>query len=393
MRKSKIAKLFDWASYQKAQDALTQSPDQKTTIKQAAEQDKLLRNFQTSVTKDLKLGLKMLQEALKKGELAEMLYFLHLDYFAQAKEGTGSLLIFGTQPAVRKEFVAAGKTREKVNLSYGTVKLDTNNILRFVPEKNGMKVKPKPLVDTLKQAPIAKSNRGFWSKRKINNVIIGAKEEASDLLTGDSDLVEEDVTYTERGVNSEVYDAFKSFVNRDYVNSNGTRNAEYYAQTLKQVDVWVAKLQAEFKAKGDRKLQKAYKKMGKVMMAFKKKVQKEMEEGQAQYINEESSLSSMEQVFMRTLEEHESSDDAYQQSVLKGKLERILMELGQKINGDENATEALALQTKLEEALADLSGGNVETNEGMDPEVQRELTQLVQEIQQLLQQHANAPIA
>lgn len=247
-----------------------------------------------------------------------------------------------------------------------------------------MKVKPKPLVDSLKKAPIAKSNPGFWSKRKVNNVIIG---EETEVLTGNSDLVDEKVTYTEGGTNSEVYDAFKSFVNRDYVNSNGTRNAEYYAQILKQVDQWVAKLQAEFKAKGDRKLQKAYKKMGTMMLAFKKKVQAEMQAGQTQNINEESSLSSIEQVFMRTLAEHKASEDAYQQSVLKGKLERVLLELEQKINGDEQATEALALQARLQKELAGLSGSDTSTN----PEIQQELVQLVQDVQQLLQQEPTAP--
>ena len=388
MRKSKIAKLFDWNAYDQAQEALAQSPDQKTTIKKAAEQDKALSAFESSITKDIKLGLKMLQEAVKKGEPAEVPYFLHLDYFTKAKEGTGSLLILGTQPAIRKAFVAAGKTPEKVNLSYGVAKLDANNILRFIPENNGMKVKPKPLVDSLKQAPIAKSNPGFWSKRKVNNVIIGAVVE-TEALTGDSSLVNKEVTYTEGGSNSEVYDAFKSFVNRDYVNSNGTRNAEYYAQILKQVDQWIAKLQAEFKAKGDRTLQKAYKKMGAMMLAFKKKVQQEMQAGKTQHINEESSLSSIEQVFMRTLAEHQASEEAYQQSVLKGKLERILLELEQKINGDEQATEALALQARLNEAMAGLGGADTGTN----PEIQQELVQLVQEVQQLLQQEPTAPTA
>ncbi|MFK7797120.1 MAG: hypothetical protein AB8E82_06675 [Aureispira sp.] len=391
MRKSKIAKLFDWNAYTQAQDVLAQSPDQKQTIKQAAKQEKALRAFESSVTKDIKLGLKMLQEAVKKGEAAELPYFLHLDYFTKAKEGTGSLLILGTQPAIRKAFVAAGKTPDKVNLSYGTAKLDANNILRFVPETNGMKVKPKPLVDSLKQAPIAKSNPGFWSKRKVNNVIIGA-EEATETLTGDSDLVEEQVTYTENGANSEVYDAFKSFVNRDYVNSNGTRNAEYYAQILQQVDQWVAKLQAEFKAKGDKTLQRAYQQMGKTMLAFKQKVQQEMQAGKKQQINEESNLSSIEQVFMRTVEEHKASGDPYQQSILKGKLERILLELEQKINGDEQATAALALQTRLKAALVDLSTQETAPNQEVDTEVQQKLVQFAQKIQQLVQQHIATPI-
>jgi hypothetical protein len=226
----------------------------------------------------------------------------------------------------------------------------------------------------------------------VNNVIIGA-EQATEALTGDSDLVEEEVTYTERGVNSEVYDAFKSFVNRDYVNSNGTRNAEYYAQTLQQVDQWVAKLQAEFKAKGDRTLQKAYKKMGTMMLAFKKKVQQEMQAGKTQHINEESSLSSIEQVFMRTVEEYKASEDAYQKSVLKGKLERILLELEQQINGDEQATAALALQTRLEGVLAGLRDEDTETNEDVDAAVQQEFVQMVQEMQQLAQQYTAAPLS
>lgn len=65
-------------------EALAQSPDQKQTIKKAAEQDKALRAFESSVTKDIKLGLKVLQEAVKKGEPAEVPYYLHLDYFTKA---------------------------------------------------------------------------------------------------------------------------------------------------------------------------------------------------------------------------------------------------------------------------------------------------------------------
>lgn len=330
-----------------------------------------------------------MQEALKKGEAAQIPYFLHLGYFTKAKEGSGSLLVLGTQPAIKKAFTVAGKTAEKVNLSYGIVQLDANNILRFVPEKNGMKVKPKPLVDGLKKAPISKSNPGFWAKRKVNNVIIAALEENTDSLTGDSNLVEEKVTYTEDGINSETYDAFKSFVNRDYVNSNGTRNAEYYAQTLKQVDQWLAALQVEFKTKKDSALKDAYTKMGKIMLAFKKKVQQEMELGKSQHINEESNLSSIEQVFERTLKEYETSEDPYQQSILKGKLERILLELTQKINGEETPTEALTLQSRLQEAFANLKTSNSDT--AVDPVVQQQLTQLVQEMEQLLQQYESAP--
>ena len=205
-------------------------------------------------------------------------------------------------------------------------------------------------------------------------------------MTGDSDWVEEE------GTNSEVYDAFKSFVNRDYVNSNGTRNAEYYAQILKQVDQWIAKLQAEFKSKGDKTLQKAYQKMGKTMLAFKQKVQQEMQAGKTQHINEESSLSSMEQVFMRTVAEYKASEEPYQQSVLKGKMQRILLELEQKINGDEQATEALALQTRLKAAMASLSGGDTGTNQKIAPEMEQKLAQFAQKLQQLVQQHATSAL-
>ncbi len=300
------------------------------------------------------------------------------------------MLILGTQPAIRKAFVAAGKTPEKVNLSFGLAELDANNILRFIPEKNGMKVKPKPLVDALKQAPIAKSNPGFWSKRKVNNVIIGAAEESADeALTGDSDLVDEAVTYTEKGQGSEVYDAFKSFVNRDYLNSDGTRNAEYYAQTLQQVDGWIAQLQEEFKAKGDKQLKAAYQKMGKMMLAFKKKVQQEMNTGQTQNINEESNLSRIAQVFDRTIKAYQASEDPYQQSILKGKLERTLLELEQKINGDESQTEALSLQQRFTAALADLPMGE----RPIDPAVQKQIDALVTDIADLLAQHQQAPMA
>lgn len=389
MRKSKITKLFDWEAYSAAQTALEQKPDDKSAVKKAGEQEKALRTFEANVTKDTKLGLKVLQEVPNTGEPVQVPYFLYLGYFTKAKEGSGSLLILGTHPNLKKAFKEIGKTGEKVNLSFGIVQLDTNNILRFIPEKNGMKVKPKPLVDSLKKAPISKSNPGFWAKRKINNVIIGALEDSAVDLTGDSNLVDEKVTYKEEGVNSEIYDAFKSFVNRDYVNSNGTRNAEYYAQTLKQVDEWLAALQAEFKTQGDKALKDAYTKMGKIMLAFKKKVQEEMEVGKSQQINEESSLSSIEQVFERTLKEYESSEDLYQKSILKAKLERILLELEQKINGDETSAEALTLQARLKEAF-----DNLKTSESaitVDPAVQQQVTQLIQEMKQLLQQYESAP--
>lgn len=68
MRKGKIAKLFEWENYEKAQTTLAQNPDDKAAIKKAAEQDKALKAFEASVTKDIKLGLKVLQEAVKKGE-------------------------------------------------------------------------------------------------------------------------------------------------------------------------------------------------------------------------------------------------------------------------------------------------------------------------------------
>lgn len=322
-----------------------------------------------------------MQEVPNTGEPVQVPYFLYLGYFIKAKEGSGSLLILGTHPNLKKAFKEIGKTGEKVNLSFGIVQLDTNNILRFIPEKNGMKVKPKPLVDSLKKAPISKSNPGFWAKRKINNVIIGALEDSAVDLTGDSNLVDEKVTYKEESVNSEIYDAFKSFVNRDYVNSNGTRNAEYYAQTLKQVDEWLAALQAEFKTQGDKALKDAYTKMGKIMLAFKKKVQEEMEVGKSQQINEESSLSSIEQVFERTLKEYESSEDLYQKSILKAKLERILLELEQKNNGDETSAEALTLQARIKEAFANLKTSESAT--AVDP--------AVQEMEQLLQQYESAP--
>jgi len=390
MRNSKISKLFDWEAYAQAQTALDQKPDDKSATKKASEQDKALRTFEASVTKDLKIGLNLLQEALKKGEAAQIPYFLYLGYFTKAKEGSGSLLVLGKQlPAFKKGVVVIGKTTEKVNLSYGIVQLDANNILRFDPEKNGVKVKPKPLVDSLKKAPISKSNPGFWAKRKVNNVIIGALKENTATLTGDSNLVAEEVTYTEDGINSETYDAFKSFVNRDYVNSNGTRNAEYYAQTLKQVDQWLIALQAEFKTKGDKALKEAYTKMGKIMLVFKKQVQQEMELGKSQHINEESSLSSIEQVFERTLKEYKASEDPYQQSILKGKLERILLELAQKINGEETSTEALTLQSRLQEAFTNLKISN--SDPAVDPAAEQQLTQLLQEMEQLLEQYESAP--
>jgi hypothetical protein len=388
-KKSKITKLFDWTAYEKAHTDLDQKPEDTSAAKKVSEEDKKLRTFEAAITKDIKLGLSALQEALKKGEDAKIPYFLYLGYFKKAKEGSGSLLILGKQPAIKKAFTVIGKTGEKINLSYGVAQLDSNNILRFVPEKNGTKVKPKPLVDSLKKAPISKSNPGFWAKRKVSNVIIGALEEELATLTGDSGLVEEAVTYRENGANLEVYDTFKSFVNRDYKSSNGTRNAEYYAQTLTQVDEWVVALQAEFKAKGDKTLKDGYTQMGKIMMAFKVKVQQEMEEGKSQTISEKSSLSTIEQVFERTLKEYNASKDLYQKSILKSKLERIFLELEQKINGDDTSTEALDLKSRLKEALASLNTFDSETT--VDPAVQQQVTQLLQEMEQLLQQYESAP--
>ena len=343
---------------------------------------KELKTFRAKVSKDLKIGLATLEEDLAKdGGKGSIPYFLHLDYFSA--DGGGSLLIFGTQPALTKAFKDASKTKEKVNISVGTASLDRNGILRFEPLKNGMKVKPKPLVDALKQDPIKKSKPGFWSKRKVNNVVIGTEEVASATkgkITGDSSLVDEKVTYTEKGTNSEVYDTFKSFVNKDYVNSNGTRNAEYFSTTLQKVDTWVQELQTEFKAKKDPKLKAAYGKMGKMMLAFKKRVQKDSNSDKAQHINEDSALAAFEQVFDREMAQYETETDAYQKSILKGKLERVLLELNQKINGDSSQTAAIALKEQLENRLVNASEGTI------DPALQAQIDELLADIADLVAQ-------
>jgi hypothetical protein len=382
MHKSKITKLFDWNAYQTAVTQQNENPDDKTAAKKLQELSKELKQFRAKVSKDLKLGLTALQEDLaQNGKKGSLPYSLHLDYFAA--DGGGSLLILGKQTDLKKEFKAAWATKEKVNISLGVVSLDNNDILRFEPAKNGMKVKAKPIVNALKQDPIKKSKPGFWSKRKVNNVIIGAEAVASATkgkITGDSSLVDEKVTYTEKGTNSEVYDIFKSFVNKDYVNSNGTRNAEYFSTTLQKVDTWVQELQTEFKAKKDPKLKAAYGKMGKMMLAFKKRVQKDSNSDKAQHINEDSALAAFEQVFDREMAQYETETDAYQKSILKGKLERVLLELDQKINGDSTQTAAIALKEQLENRLANVSQGNV------DPSIQAQIDELLADIADLVAQ-------
>lgn len=380
-RKSKINELFDWSAYQEAVAAQATNPNDKKTNKDLNQLQKELKAFKSMVSKDLKIGLSFLEDSLAQdGKKGSVPYFLHLDYFAAA--GGGSLLILGTHPNLKKAFKEASKTKEKVNISHGTAQLDNNDILQLIPAKNGMKVKPKPVVTAFKQDPIKKSKPGFWSKRKVNNVIIGVPEAATaeQSLTGDSSLVEEKVTYTEKGAGSEIYDAFKSFVNRDYINSNGTRNAEYFATTLQQVDSWVQALEQEFKTKGDRKLKAAYKKMGKTMLAFKKQVQKDSKSDKVQHINEDSALAAFEQVFDREFALYEKETDAYKKSILKAKLERVLLELDQKINGNSSQVEAVALRDKLE---GKLKAANSTT---IDATVQQQIDALLHDISDLMTQ-------
>lgn len=299
-RKSKITELFDWQTYQKAIESQKANPKDSTTTKTVEKLQKELQTFQSRVSKDLKIGLAALQDALAQdGKKGSIPYFLHLDYFATS--GGGSLLILGTHPNIKKAFKAASKTKEKVNISVGQAHLDSNDILQLEPTKNGMKVKAKTVVTALKQDPIKKSKPGFWSKRKVNNVIIGTGESSptDTTLTGDSSLVEEKVTYTAAGVNSEIYDQFKSFVNRDYINSNGTRNKEYFAATLQQIEKWTTAIRAEYKSKADASLKAAYKQMGKEMLVFKKQVQQDAKDTTSQHISQDSSLATFEQLFDR----------------------------------------------------------------------------------------------
>ncbi|BDS09715.1 hypothetical protein [Aureispira anguillae] len=389
MRKSKIANLFDWKSFEAAQAKLAENPKDKAATKTFAAEQKKLKAFKTSVTKDLKLGLAELKAPLVKGETkATIPYYLYLDYFGKEAKGE-SLLILGTQPNIKKGFVAAAKTGDKVNISFGIAQLDNNGILQFIPTKNGMQVKPKPVVDSLKKAPISKSEPGFWSKRKVSNVIIAPEKEeqqsqqapsSTDQFIGDESKVDEKVSYTEKGTGSEIYDQFKSFVNRDYSQSKGTRNAEYYQAALRQVDEWVKALQDEFKTKRDPSLKKRYSTMGKNMLAFKKQLQKEIKADKAQLVNEDASLSTIKNSFDQTLSDYEKAKDDYGRSIVEAKLRRILSELEQKINGDSNQQEAIALKTSLEKALSTALKSTKE-----NPKAKKEADDLLVEMEALFQ--------
>jgi hypothetical protein len=397
MRKTKIANLFDWKAFETAQKKLVESPKDKTTVKDFAIEEKKLKVFKTSVTKDLKLGLAKLKAPLEKGEpKATVPYYLYLDYFNKDAKG-GSLLILGTNPNIKKGFVVAIKTGDKVNISFGTAQLDSNGILQFIPISNGTQVKPKPVVDALKKAPISKSEPGFWAKRKVSNVIISAlKEEQStpestpervtftDQFIGDENKVDEKVSYTVKGTGSEVYDQFKSFVNRDYSQSKGTRNAEYYQATLNQVDEWINALQEEFKTKRDPSIKSRYKTMGKNMLAFKKQINKEIKTDTTHFVNEAASLITIQNAFDLALANYGKAKDAYGQSVIEAKLRRILSELEQKINDDTLQKEATVLKIKLEKALS-TTLGQTKSN----PKVQKEVDDLLVEIEALFDEFSS----
>lgn len=394
MRKTKIANLFDWTNFEAAQAELAKNPKDKTITKKFAAEQKKLKAFKTSITKDLKLGLAELKAPLTKGETkATIPYYLYLGYFDKETVGE-SLLILGHHSNIKKEFVAAAKTSDKVKISFGTVQLDSNNILQFIPTKNGMQVKPKPVVEACKKTPIAKSEPGFWSKRKISNVIIAAEAteqegsqaplSSNDQFIGDENKVDEKVSYKEKGTGSEIYDQFKSFVNRDYTQSSGTRNAEYYQATLSQVDEWVKALQDEFKTKRDPSLKKRYNTMGKNMLAFKKQVQKEIKANKTQLINEDASLQTIKDSFAQAIADYNNAKDAYGQSIVEAKLRRILSELDQKINGDSSQQEAIALKTSLErEFSATVNQGNENSK------VQKEAEDLLTEMEALLQEFSS----
>ncbi len=380
MRKSKISNLFDWNKYDEVAAKLLKDPKNTAAIKEMKAEEKKLKVFMATATKDLKVGLAQLRgEVAKTGKPSTIPYFLHLDYFSKNSAG-GSLLIFGTSPNLKKEFKAAVKTSEKVNISVGIAQLDANNTLQFIPDTNGMKIKPKPVVDTLKKAPISKSSPGFWSKRKVNNVIIGALSATNtETLSGDETKVDADVSYKEKGVGSEIYDQFKSFVNRDYLHSLGNRNAEYFALALTKTDKWLIELQKELQSKNDPKLKKAYKTMGKAMLLFKKQVEKDRNSDKKQTINEDSSLANFQKFFNLELALFQKENDAYTASIQEGKMQRILLELDQKIAGEVAPKTAIALKNILQKSLSEAV-----TAKKVDPEIRQKIDSIFEKMQTLV---------
>ncbi len=399
MRKSKITSLFDWKKFDEKAAALVKDPKDKSAIKAMKESDKELNNLLSAVTKDLKVGLAQLRGEVAKGaKTATMPYFLHLDYFAKSKTG-GSLLIFGSSAALKKAFKAAIKTEEKPNISFGTVQLDSNETLQFIPDTNGMKVKAKPVVTALKKAPIVKSAPGFWAKRKVTNVIIGNLTSADNTIIGDETKIEENVSYSQDGVRSEVFSQFKSFVNRDYAHSNGTRNAEYFAAVLNKTDKWLLNLQKEFTAKGDKKLKKAYLTMGKQVKEFKKRVAEDIKTQGEKGLNQDSSLKSLRNAFNIELEDFKKSNKTFTGSVYEAKLNRILMELNQKINGDASQINAIKLQKILKNKLveakrADKTKDPLEEAQKVTPELRQEIDTILAKMDGILKEiDALAPVS
>lgn len=155
MRKSKISSLI----------VKKEGEDEKTYLK------RVLR-YKSGVLKDLKKGVELLKkcqaEEREIGALKVLPYFMYLNYF----DDGDPFLVIGTHTALRKQFIALSKNNAKTNISYGTVHLDGNDILKFVPQKNGMNVKPKPIINACKKDIIKKSDAAFWQKRTVNNTII-----------------------------------------------------------------------------------------------------------------------------------------------------------------------------------------------------------------------------
>lgn len=119
---------------------------------------------------DLKRSLVLLRGQVEKDpEQALMPYFLFLDFF-RAEQGGGSLLVLGHQPKLTKLFKQLKKTAHKVQLSWGSLRLDAQGQLYFVPLYRGRQVKVPALAATLKTDPIKGSMPGFWSKCRRTNV-------------------------------------------------------------------------------------------------------------------------------------------------------------------------------------------------------------------------------
>lgn len=111
----------------------------------------------------------------------------------------------------------------------------------------------------------------------------------------------------------------------------------------------------------------------------------------SQQLDEGDNLSNFGLKFKQELTAYRKEKDAYKKSIIKGKLERILMELQQKIEGDTSQTAAIKLLQKLQTAFDQHTSDYVK--QVISADVQANITAIVGEIKTLLKNNTAETLA